>query len=56
MRYVDIYKQVVYMPFCPTRDKLSDKQQDKLLQLYMTKRYVIHYRNLQQCMRHVIFM
>ncbi|XP_024879110.1 uncharacterized protein LOC112459306 [Temnothorax curvispinosus] len=43
------------LPFCPTRDKLPGKRQDKLLAtLYDKKRYVIHYRNLQQCTRHGI--
>jgi len=41
------------LPFCPTRDKLPGKREDKLLAtLYDKKRYVIHYRNLQQCTRH----
>ncbi|KAL6418670.1 hypothetical protein ACFW04_011903 [Cataglyphis niger] len=49
------YPQHVYdahtdIPFCPTCDRLPDKRQDKLLAtLYDKKRYVIHYRNLQQC-------
>ncbi|XP_026830153.1 uncharacterized protein LOC113563138 [Ooceraea biroi] len=39
-------------PFCPTRDKPPGKRQDKLLAtVYDKKRYVIHYRNLQQCTR-----
>ncbi|RLU17688.1 hypothetical protein DMN91_009924 [Ooceraea biroi] len=43
----------VDLPFCPTRDKPPGKRQDKLLAIvYDKKRYVIHYRNLQQCTRH----
>ncbi|XP_071653829.1 uncharacterized protein [Temnothorax longispinosus] len=41
------------LPFCPMRDKPPGKRQDKLLAtLHDKERYVIHYRNLQQCMRH----
>jgi len=41
------------LPFCPMRDKPPDKRENKLLAtLYDKKRYVIHYRNLQQCTRH----
>ncbi|XP_071635068.1 uncharacterized protein [Temnothorax longispinosus] len=43
-----------YLPFCPMRDKPPGKRQDKLLAtLHDKERYVIHYRNLQQCMCHV---
>ncbi|XP_025155144.1 uncharacterized protein LOC112588685 [Harpegnathos saltator] len=38
------------LPFCPTRGKPPNKKQDKLLATLCDKqRYVIHYRNLQQC-------
>ncbi|XP_025265427.1 uncharacterized protein LOC112638265 [Camponotus floridanus] len=41
------------LPFCPTRDKPPGKRQSKLLAtLYDKRRYVTHYRNLQQCVRH----
>ncbi|XP_071651462.1 uncharacterized protein [Temnothorax longispinosus] len=41
------------LPFCPTRDKPPGKRQDKLLAtLYDKKHYIIHYHNLQQCIRH----
>ncbi|KYN23239.1 hypothetical protein ALC57_04349, partial [Trachymyrmex cornetzi] len=41
------------LPFCPTRDKPPGKREDKLLAtLYDKQRYVIYYRNLQQCTRH----
>ncbi|XP_018395227.1 PREDICTED: uncharacterized protein LOC108773791 [Cyphomyrmex costatus] len=41
------------LPFCPTRDKPLGKREDKLLAtLYDKQRYVIHYRNLQQCIHH----
>ena len=41
------------LPFCPTRDKPPGKRERKLLAtLHDKKRYVIHYRNLQQCTRH----
>jgi len=41
------------LPFCPTRDKPPGKRRNKFLAtLYDKKRYVIHYRNLQQCTRY----
>ncbi|XP_067210017.1 uncharacterized protein [Linepithema humile] len=41
------------LPFCPTRDKPPGKREIKLLATLCDKqRYVIHYRNLQQCIRH----
>ncbi|EFN70736.1 hypothetical protein EAG_06134, partial [Camponotus floridanus] len=41
------------LPFCPTCDKPPSKREFKLLAtLYDKKRYMIHYRNPQQCTRH----
>ncbi|XP_011859207.1 PREDICTED: uncharacterized protein LOC105556722, partial [Vollenhovia emeryi] len=41
------------LPFCPLRAAPPGKVTDKLLAtLYDKSRYVIHYRNLQQCLRH----
>ncbi|KYM94189.1 hypothetical protein ALC62_15183 [Cyphomyrmex costatus] len=41
------------LPFCPTREKPPGKRDDKLLATLCDKqRYVIHYRNLQQCTHH----
>jgi len=41
------------LSFCPTRDKPLGKREEKLLAtLYNKQRYVIHYRNPQQCTRH----
>ena len=48
-----LHDEHIDLLFCPTRDKSPGKQQHKLLAtVYDKKRYVIHYRNLQQCMRH----
>ncbi|KYN20067.1 hypothetical protein ALC57_07573 [Trachymyrmex cornetzi] len=48
-----LHDEHVDLPFCPTRDKPPGKHEDKLLAtVYDKKRYVIHYRNLQQCTRH----
>ncbi|KYN17045.1 hypothetical protein ALC57_10681 [Trachymyrmex cornetzi] len=45
--------QHIDLPFCPMRHKPPGKREDKLLaMLYDKQRYVIHYRNLQQCTRH----
>ncbi|XP_011883678.1 PREDICTED: uncharacterized protein LOC105570839, partial [Vollenhovia emeryi] len=41
------------LPFCPLRAAPPGKVTDKLLAtLHDKSRYVIHYRNLQQCVRH----
>ncbi|XP_071652823.1 uncharacterized protein [Temnothorax longispinosus] len=41
------------LPFCPMRDKPPEKRCDKLLATLCDKlRYVLHYRNLQQCVKH----
>ncbi|XP_011858312.1 PREDICTED: uncharacterized protein LOC105555880 [Vollenhovia emeryi] len=41
------------LPFCPTRASPPGKVTDKLLaRLHDKSRYVIHYRNLQQCVRY----
>ncbi|XP_018365191.1 PREDICTED: uncharacterized protein LOC108762616 [Trachymyrmex cornetzi] len=41
------------LPFCPTRERLPGKRNNKhSATLYDKERYVIHYRNLQQCIQH----
>jgi len=48
-----IHDEHIDLSFRSTRDKSPGKWQNKLLaSLYDKKRYVIHYRNLQQCTRH----
>ena len=45
------------LPFCPTRETPPGKKQKKLLATVLDKeRYVIHYRNLQQCLQHGLFL
>ncbi|XP_067205407.1 uncharacterized protein [Linepithema humile] len=50
---VNLHDAHADLPFCPTCDKPPGKRKFKLLAtLYDKQRYVIHYRNLQQCVRH----
>ena len=50
---VNLHDAHADLPFCPTRDKPPGKREVKLLATLCDKqRYVIHYRNLQQCIRH----
>ncbi|KYM97826.1 hypothetical protein ALC62_11480 [Cyphomyrmex costatus] len=50
----NLHNSHVNLPFCPTRERPpGGKRYEKLLAtLYDKERYVIHYRNLQQCIRH----
>ncbi|XP_043269138.1 uncharacterized protein [Venturia canescens] len=41
------------LPFCPSHEKPPGKQHEKLIaSLQAKKRYIIHYRALQQCLKH----
>lgn len=41
------------LPFCPTHDKATNSKQTKLLTtLHNKTRYIIHYQNLQQCIKY----
>ena len=45
------------LPFCPTCERLPGKRNDKLLAiLYNKERYVVYYRNLQQCIPHGLYV
>ncbi|XP_070167001.1 uncharacterized protein [Polyergus mexicanus] len=49
----DLHDSHADLPFCQMRDKPPGKREEKLLaMLYDKSRYVIYYRNLQQCVRH----
>ncbi|KYN21235.1 hypothetical protein ALC57_06399, partial [Trachymyrmex cornetzi] len=51
--YADLESYHTDLSFCPMRDKPPGKRENNLLAtLYDKQRYVIHYRNLQQCTRH----
>ncbi|XP_076666354.1 uncharacterized protein LOC143367959 [Andrena cerasifolii] len=48
-----LYDAHADLPFCPTRAKPPVSREDELLAtLYDKQRYVIHYRDLQQCTHH----
>ncbi|XP_018378038.1 PREDICTED: DNA polymerase-like, partial [Trachymyrmex cornetzi] len=48
-----IHDTHVDLPFCPTRERPPGKRNVKLLaNLYNKERYVVYYRNLQQCIHH----
>ncbi|XP_067215255.1 uncharacterized protein [Linepithema humile] len=50
---VNLHDAHADLPFCLTRDKPPGKRELKLLAtLYDKQRYIIYYRNLQQCVRH----
>ena len=43
--------------FCPTCKRPPGKRNDKLLAiLYNKERYVVYYRNLQQCIQHGLYV
>lgn len=43
------------LPFCPTHEKPPGSKQEKLLTILIDKiRYVIHYRNLIQCINSAV--
>ncbi|XP_053999870.1 uncharacterized protein LOC128887697 [Hylaeus anthracinus] len=49
----DLHDSHTDLPLCPVREKPPDKRDEKLLATVCDKeRYVIHYWNLQQCLRH----
>ncbi|XP_011068914.1 PREDICTED: uncharacterized protein LOC105154849 [Acromyrmex echinatior] len=56
-----VYPQSVHdtnadLPFCPIRERPPGKRNDKLLATLYNKRYVVYYRNLQQCIQHGLYI
>ncbi|KYN21651.1 hypothetical protein ALC57_05969, partial [Trachymyrmex cornetzi] len=48
-----VHNAHVDLPFCPTRERPPGKRNVKLLAtLYDKERYIVYYRNLQQCIHH----